>query len=1037
MSDLHFKSSQRDFASQNILIEKFLEELTPDLKIDFLLFTGDLVFSGSDPNDFDLAYQTFLKRIGEKLDLAKSNAILCPGNHDVNRKKVSEPIKSFIRGFTNSDQLTRMVEENKEDVFGISCKPTDNYHQFEKQFYQKGAASGIDVINRLYSLHIRNFEKWKIGFATLNTAWCSSGDDDQGNLFFPKSELEKVIAELNKQKVDWKILLLHHPLTDLRNFNKTDIEDIIYSEFHLMFSGHLHKREDFIRLMQNEGIFCSYAHAAFTKKEDGKVGYSIIDIDLETLEIKLEKFMYDFEERVFLALRQMNCTFPYNETKRDQIKIFKTLKKRLAEVIDKANELSVATKNNNSENEFLHLFVDPVLKKKPQGVDTLNNIMSVKKTDFKLLYSPKNFLIYGRDKTGKSSLLFKVQIDLLKNFSQLGEIPFYVDLSEYKTNPSKFDLQKIISKYIEHTYKQTEKILTNYKFKILIDNFDPSKEEIRQSLSNFFQTFKNCTYIIVADQTLAQTFERIDFGFDNYEKLFIHDISRNEIRQLTRKWPNIPSEKRDEFVERIVDVLNQHSMPFNFWTISIFLWIYSGKKTLNFNSNSELLELYIDDILDRTGLASDPQNRFSYSNYKLLLSELAHNLLINYRTSNYSIKYSNLIQFVEDFKSQNVRRVGKTSEIVQHLIERGILKKTEDDFITFRLNGVFEYFIAYDFIENKKFLEEIISNDNLFLSFKNEFEIYSGFQRNEIENKEFLLKIFEKAKNAFAELNARMQDDLDMKLDKSMNNNKLIDLRQPINDVIASTNLTPLSDEEKDEFLDEINSVLVRDIEVRPKKIYDVSIKNSDILERYLIINGRVFKNIDNIKDAKLVEEIFDFIIDSACNLSFLLIEEFEQNIDEEKIEELNYSSAKTIIFQLISNYLPSVVQNFVQEAMGHINLEAIIIDKIETLKGKASYNQFMLFILYSLLLDIDLKKYKSKIDELINYSKMGTIKSSALLKLCYLLVFKSYDDDNMIAFLKEKIRELNFSINPKTNMREFEQKFEKAKKLLLLKRNL
>jgi predicted MPP superfamily phosphohydrolase len=1037
LSDLHFKSSAKDLASQNILLEKLLDNLSPELNINFFLFTGDLVYSGSNPNDFELAYQSFLKRIGEKIELPKSNAILCPGNHDVDRNKVSEPIKNFIRSSTNSDLLIKIVEDNKEDVFGISCKPTDNYYQFEKKFYQKGEASNIDFITRLYSLHYRFVEKWKIGFAALNTAWCSCGDDDKGNLFYPKSELEKAINELNKRKVDWKILLLHHPLADVRDFNKIDIEDTIYSEFHLMFSGHLHKREDFIRLMQNEGIFCTYAHASFTKKQDGKIGYSILDIDLETLEIKIEKFIYDFEEKVFIPLKDMHCTFPYNEIKKDQIKIFKTLKKRLVEVLDKANELSVMTKDNSFEKGFSELFVDPVLKSQPQGVDALFNFMPATKIKFSVLYQPKNFVIYGKDKTGKTSLLFKLQIDLLTNFSQLGEIPFYIDLSEYKTNSQKFDLQRLISKYIEHTHQQTEKILKFYKFKILIDNFDPSKEEIRQKIASFFQTFKTCTYVIVADQTLAQSYEKIDFGFDVYEKLFIHDISRNEIRLLTKKWPNIPQDKRDEFVERIVDVLNQHSMPFNFWTLSIFLWIFSGKNTLNFNSNSELLELYIDDILDRTKLASDPQNRFSYSNYKLLLSELANHLLLKHRDTNYSIKFSDLIAFVEEFKSQNLRRVGKTSEIVDHLLDRGILKKLDNDFITFRLNGVLEYFIAYNFIENKGFLEEIIADDNFYLSFKNEFEIYSGFQRSESENKEFLNKIFQKTNAAFKDLNERMQGDLDIRLNENMQDKQLIDLRQPISEIVANTEIAPLSDEEKDDFLDEINVGLVRDIEVKPKKVYDVSIKNSDILEKYLLINGRVFKNIDNIKDSKLVEDIFNFIIDSACNLAFLLIEEFEQDIDTEKIKELDYSSPKMVVFQLINNYLPSVVQSFIQEAMGHINLEGIIIEKISSLKKNFHHNQFMLFILYSLLLDIDLKKYKKTIDELIEYSRMGIIKSSVLLKLCYLLIFKSYDDDNMIAFLKEKIREINLSINPKTDMRDFEQKFEKARKLLVLKRNI
>ena len=74
-------------------------------------------------------------------------------------------------------------------------------------------------------------------------------------------------------------------------------------------------------------------------------------------------------------------------------------------------------------------------------------------------------------------------------------------------------------------------------------------------------------------------------------------------------------------------------------------------------------------------------------------------------------------------------------------------------------------------------------------------------------------------------------------------------------------------------------------------------------------------------------------------------------------------------------------------------------------------------------------------IDDLTKLTKMSIIKSSILIKVIYLLIFKSYDDDVMIAFLKEKMRAVSLSINSNINMKEFDQNFEKTRKLLLLKR--
>jgi len=310
--------------------------------------------------------------------------------------------------------------------------------------------------------------------------------------------LEKAIYNLKQQKVDWKVLLLHHPLNNLREFNKQDIEDLIYTEFHLMFSGHLHKREDFVRFTLNEGIFGSYAHAAFTKKEDGKIGFSILDVQLDTLEVKINKFLYDHEEMVFLALKEMSFTFPCNEIKRDQIKIYKTLKKRYNEIFEQSNELFVSTKDPNSKNSFSDLFVDPVLRDKPD-IEVGDPLTPSEKFNFQKLLEINNYMIYGKDKTGKTSLLYKLNLEILKKYTQLGQIPFYIDFAEYKSIPERLYIVRLFHNFIEHNIEATKKIIKKYNLKLLIDNFDPNHKELIFRLANFLNEYVNSSFIIIAD----------------------------------------------------------------------------------------------------------------------------------------------------------------------------------------------------------------------------------------------------------------------------------------------------------------------------------------------------------------------------------------------------------------------------------------------------------------------------------------------------------------------------------------------------------
>lgn len=63
LSDFHYKSSAKDIAIQSILIDKLIETLRLQEKVDFILFTGDLVFSGSECTDFELSSDQLLKPI--------------------------------------------------------------------------------------------------------------------------------------------------------------------------------------------------------------------------------------------------------------------------------------------------------------------------------------------------------------------------------------------------------------------------------------------------------------------------------------------------------------------------------------------------------------------------------------------------------------------------------------------------------------------------------------------------------------------------------------------------------------------------------------------------------------------------------------------------------------------------------------------------------------------------------------------------------------------------------------------------------------
>lgn len=78
----------------------------------------------------------------------------------------------------------------------------------------------------------------------MNSAWLSAldqkGKNDRGNLLFPTDALKEAISKLNQHQCK-KILLIHHPLHLFKEYNASEIEDLVFNNFDLMFSGHIHK----------------------------------------------------------------------------------------------------------------------------------------------------------------------------------------------------------------------------------------------------------------------------------------------------------------------------------------------------------------------------------------------------------------------------------------------------------------------------------------------------------------------------------------------------------------------------------------------------------------------------------------------------------------------------------------------------------------------------------------------------------------------------------------------------------------------------
>src|SRR5690606_25777903 len=118
--------------------------------------------------------------------------------------------------------------------------------------------------------------------------------------------------------------------------------------------------------------------------------------------------------------------------------------------------------------------------------------------------------------------------------------------------------------------------------------------------------------------------------------------------------------------------------------------------------------------------------KIDFDDLKDFLSSLAHTLIIKYHKESYLIKYSEFIEFIEDYKYSNKKFVIETKDLADLLTGKGIIKSINEEKYTFRLNGVFEYFVGYYMAYDEDFRNSAINDNHFYLSFKNEFEVCAG-----------------------------------------------------------------------------------------------------------------------------------------------------------------------------------------------------------------------------------------------------------------------------------------------------------------------
>lgn len=1013
ITDLHYTNTMGVLTKQKNLIRDFLSDISKnDYSIDFVIFGGDLVNSGNNITIFNKANQEFVLKILDILKIDKSHFFICPGNHDVNRSEVSKSLIKFLdEEITNNKLLDNFFEIDSQDL-KKSFLPLQNYSTFVNDFYQD-SIEVKDHFESMFSTHIRKINNQKIGFVSINTAWRAIGNKDDNNLLFPLSKIDEALDKIIN--CETKILIHHHPLSDFKPYNKYDLEDLVHKRFDYIFSGHIHKKALTLDLTHNEGVVKIGTSASLTFDNNSQIGYSVIHINEEELKVTSSFRFYDISNECFYSIEDKQFDIPTSQIKIEQNKLRKNIRKRFFEELEDSKNLFVENDNETLNKNLLELSTQPVLKEKSQSeiVKDEDNI----EADFAWSNFHKfenDYIIFGKDKCGKTILLKRIELELLDNYSLHNYIPFYIDIKEWKNSNKKFDFSKEFSKHYYLNNAESLKLLEDKQIVLLLDNYHFENQELKDYIEKFVGDHKKIKLIICSVDSVINTFDKNKIDGRILNKLHFHRLRKKHIKELAKINSDLSDEKQDQIVDKIDNIFKRLSIPFNYWTVSVFLWIFKKDLNANFHNDVDLINLYIERLIEKEQLTLN-KSSFTFSNYKKLLAYIAHFLLTEHHHDSYYAKYADIIVFIDKFLDKNPRYRISSKEVFEYLDSKGILKKKGDNLYSFRLKGVFEYFIAYYMTFDNKFLKAVIKDESFYLAFTNEFELYAGFNR---EDDKFLKKIYKKTQKIFGEINKEY--DLSQSSVDALLISKIIEATDfsKIIEKFTKKLKDGLTSEEQDNIEEElINELGIDDTnsEVKSKQIKLLN-NSAESLEGSLSILGKVYKNIDDITDVDLVYEIFDYIIDNAILWSYKLIDDFK-DMDISEVFKADSEVETKNLLKLITNFIPTLVQVRLNEMIGHNNLEKIIIERLEFYKKDSHSNQFKIFILGFLLTDINTDKHKGILEELIPLIKIPIIKYSFILKMNYYLGFKCNHNPDLKKLLQSNLQNQYLKFNSDTDI--------------------
>ena len=243
VSDFHF-SERHHAQGAGIVLESLINTLSDMRKrgrgVDLIFVTGDIAQAGAE-SEYRMA-EEYLSRLCQTVSVPRSAVFMVPGNHDVFRPRGTQLVRT-LSSYEDAQAYFQPAAERmhlrKMEAFAAfynrfyAAEARPGGHQGGPRQCAPGLATAAAEIYR-----VRDVE---IGILPLNSGLFAQDDQDSGKLFIGEPLLRDGIRRLAGAQL--RLAMVHHPLSDLSDLERRQIQELLQEHMHFLLRGHLHDNE--------------------------------------------------------------------------------------------------------------------------------------------------------------------------------------------------------------------------------------------------------------------------------------------------------------------------------------------------------------------------------------------------------------------------------------------------------------------------------------------------------------------------------------------------------------------------------------------------------------------------------------------------------------------------------------------------------------------------------------------------------------------------------------------------------------------------